>query len=130
MIHEANTPIRAERRTLLDQMGIGIAGLCALHCVATIVLVSGLGLGGHFLLAPGIHRVGLALALIIAAAAIGWGVWRHRRAAPIVVALAGLGFMAGALLVPHGNVEFVLTIVGVSLVSLAHLINMRARSAQ
>ena len=129
-MQDSKTSIRPERRAFLDQIGIGVAGLCALHCVATVVFVSGLGIGGHFLLAPEIHRYGLVLALIVAAVAIGWGALKHRRAAPFVVAMMGLTFMGGALAVPHGNEEFILTIIGVSLVSLGHLINLRATLSQ
>lgn len=97
-----------------------------MHCIATLVVVSTLGLGGHFLLEENIHRIGLALALVVAAVAIGWGLWRHRRALPFAVALAGLGFMASALIAPHGTNELLLTLVGVTLVSVAHLLNLRA----
>lgn len=118
----ANRPTIRRR---LDHFGIGLAGLCALHCVATVLLVSGLGIGGHFLLSPDIHRIGLVLALIVAAVAIGWGALKHRRAAPFVVAMMGLSFMGGALAVEHGTQEAVLTIIGVVLVSLGHLLNLR-----
>ncbi len=123
-MHEAPTSSPIRRR--LDHLGIGVAGLCALHCVATVLIVSGLGLGGHFLLSPEIHRIGLALALIIAAVAIGWGALKHRRRAPFVTAMMGLTFMGGALAVPHGSQEFMLTLIGVALVSLGHLLNLRA----
>jgi hypothetical protein len=113
-------------RRRLDQVGIGLAGLCALHCIATLVVVSALGVGGHFLLDENIHRVGLLLALLVAAIAIGWGALRHRRVVPFGVAAAGLGFMTWALVVPHGMNEFSLTLVGVGLVSVAHLLNLRA----
>ncbi len=116
---------RPNTRRKLDQFGIGLAGMCALHCMATVLFVSGLGIGGHYLLAPEIHRFGLALALIVAAVAIGWGAIRHRRAAPFVVAMMGLSFMGGALAVEHGSQEAVLTIIGVALVSLGHLLNLR-----
>lgn len=116
-------PRRLRRR--FDQLGIGLAGLCALHCAASILIVSGLGIGGHFLLAPEIHEVGLVLAVIAAGVAIGWGVWRHRRAAPAFIAVAGLSFMAGALAVGHGSDEAWLTIIGVTLVSLGHVMNLR-----
>ena len=111
---------------LLDKLGIGLAGLCALHCVATVVLVSILGVGGHFLFDAGIHRVGLALALAIAAVAMGWGALRHDQTTPIVMASAGLAFMSVALLVPHGDDEIALTLIGVALVSVGHFLNMRA----
>jgi hypothetical protein len=113
----------------LDHFGLGIAGLCALHCIATLLLVSALGLGGHFLLAPEIHRFGFALAMIVAAVAIGRGALVHRRALPFVIAMMGLTFMGGALAMPHGNGEFVLTLIGVALVSCGHLLNLHAAHA-
>lgn len=127
MAHDAlPSANRAALRRMLDHLGIGLAGLCALHCLATLVVISALGFGGHFLFDDNIHRVGLALALAVAAVAIGWGVMRHRRMLPFLVALAGLGLMAAALLIPHGTNEFLLTLVGVALVSAAHLLNLRA----
>ncbi len=113
----------ASRR--LDRFGIVLSGLCAVHCVASIVVVSALGIGGQWLLSPAIHRFGLVLALIIAGVAIGWGALRHRRAAPFVIAMTGLSFMGGALVAPHGVEEAVLTIIGVTLVSLGHILNLR-----
>lgn len=120
------SPSRTALRRRLDHLGIGLAGLCALHCLATLVVISALGLGGHFLLDENIHRVGLLLALGVAGVAIGWGLLRHRRMLPFGVAMAGLALMAAALLVPHGANEFLLTLVGVALVSVGHLLNLRA----
>lgn len=112
-------------RGRLDRAGIVLSGLCVVHCLASILLVSALGIGGEFLLAPVFHRVGLAIALVIAAVAIGWGALTHRRAAPFVVAMMGLTFMGGALAMPHGSGEIVLTVIGVALVTLGHLLNLR-----
>lgn len=121
MLQRAISPIR--RR--LDRLGIGLSALCAIHCLASIVIVSGLGLGGEFFLAPEIHRVGLVIATLVAAVAIGWGALRHRMAAPFVIAMTGLTFMGGALAAPHGYKEAILTIIGVALVSLGHILNLR-----
>ena len=112
-------------RARLDRAGVVLSGLCVLHCVVSIVVVSALGIGGEFLFAPAIHRIGLAVALVIAAVAIGWGALTHRRAAPFVTAMMGLTFMGGALAMPHGAGEVVLTVIGVSLVSLGHFLNLR-----
>ncbi|MCB5425408.1 MerC domain-containing protein [Altererythrobacter sp. CC-YST694] len=112
-------------RSRLDRAGMLLSGLCALHCVSGIFLVAVLGMGGGILLDPVIHRVGLAVAALIAAVAIGIGALRHRRALPFVVAMTGLSFMGGALAVPHGMEEAVLTIIGVSLVAVAHFLNLR-----
>ena len=121
MLERAISPIR--RR--MDRAGIVLSGLCALHCLLSIVIVSGLGIGGQFFLHPDIHRIGLVLAVLIAAVAIGWGALRHRQAAPFVIAMTGLTFMGGALAVEHGPKEAILTIIGVALVSLGHILNLR-----
>jgi MerC mercury resistance protein len=113
-------------RRRLDHLGIGLAGLCAVHCLLTLVVISALGLGGHFLLDENIHRIGLVLALGVASFAIGWGTLRHGRWLPFVLAVAGLALMGAALLVPHGTDEFVLTLLGVGIVSAAHWMNLRA----
>jgi len=127
MPHNALPPAsRTSLRRRLDHLGIGLAGLCALHCLVTLVVISALGLGGHFLLEENIHRIGLVLAVGVAAVAIGWGLLRHRRMLPFVVAMTGLMLMAAALIVPHGADELLLTLVGVGLVSLGHLFNLRA----
>lgn len=120
---------RTAFRRRLDQVGIGLAGLCAVHCLATLAVISTLGLGGHlFLFDENIHRIGLALAVALAGMAIGWGLLRHGRVLPSGIAVGGLALMAIALLVPHGVDEFLLTLAGVGLVSAGHLLNLRAVS--
>jgi hypothetical protein len=112
-------------RNRFDRLGMVLSGLCVVHCVAGLVIVAGFGLGGSFLLDPIIHRVGLLLAVLVAGVAIGLGALRHRRRAPFVVAMTGLSFMGGALAVGHGFEEAVLTVIGVSLVAIGHLLNLR-----
>ena len=112
-------------RGRLDRAGVLLSCLCAVHCVLGLVIVAGLGLGGGLLLDPAIHRVGLLVATVIAGVAIGVGALRHRRAAPFVVAMTGLTFMGGGLAVEHGVEEAMLTIIGVTLVALGHLLNIR-----
>lgn len=117
-------------RGRLDRAGVMLSCLCAVHCVLGLVIVAGLGLGGGLLLDPIIHRVGLVMATIIAGVAIGVGALRHRRAAPFVVAMTGLTFMGGGLAVEHGVDEAVLTVIGVSLVALGHMLNVRGTRAR
>ncbi len=113
-------------RERLDRAGVVLSGLCALHCIASLAILSGLGIGGGIFLAPVVHEVGLVIACIIAGVAIGWGALKHRRAAPFVIAMMGLTFMGGALAAPHGIEEAVLTIIGVALVTAGHVLNLRS----
>lgn len=112
-------------RDRLDRAGIVLSGLCAFHCVAGIVLVSALGLGGPALLAPEIHEVGLALAIAIGAITLGLGLLRHGQVAPIVIGTGGILLMTAGLFSPHGSQEAALTICGVALVAAAHIRNLR-----
>ncbi|MEY2942592.1 MAG: hypothetical protein RLY97_606 [Pseudomonadota bacterium] len=109
----------------LDRMGVVLSGLCAVHCLAGLCLVMLLGLGGGVLLNPAIHEIGLALALVIGAVTLGFGALRHRRFGILLVGVLGLSLMGAALIVVHGPLEAVLTIIGVALLASAHLRNLR-----
>ncbi|WP_239806797.1 MerC domain-containing protein [Croceicoccus hydrothermalis] len=109
----------------LDRFGIGLSGLCAVHCVASILLVGAVGIGGHALLSPDIHKFGLVVALIIGGATIGLAALRSGRRGPLYLGGVGIVLMAGAIAGPHGPIEAFLTIAGVALVAAAHVWNMR-----
>lgn len=111
-------------RERFDRAGVLLSGLCAVHCLLSIVLVSVLGIGGQLLLSPVIHEVGLALAIVIALFTIGVGIRRHGRAGPLVLASCGVALMSLALMVHHGPGEAALTIAGVALLSLGHIRNL------
>ena len=121
VMHQAILSIRGR----LDQAGVFLSGLCAVHCLAGLVLVAGLGLGGGVLLAPEIHRVGLGLAVVVGSLTLVTGMIRHGDPVPLQIGAAGVGFMAAALFAGHGKAEAVLTIIGVVLLASAHLRNLR-----
>lgn len=112
-------------RDRLDRVGVLLSGLCALHCLAGLLLVAGLGLGGEYLLAPIIHRVGLALAIGVGAITLVLGVVRHGDPRPLQLGAAGLALMSVALVVGHGSAEALFTIAGVALLGWAHIRNLR-----
>ncbi len=112
-------------RTRLDRFGILISGICAIHCVLGLVLVSVLGLGGEALLAPAIHETGLALAIGVGIITLGIGAMRHGKPGPLLIGACGLALMTAGLAVPHGPLEALLTIAGVGLVAIAHIRNLR-----
>jgi len=111
-------------RDRFDRVGILLSGLCAVHCLATLLLVAVLGFGGGLLLDPAIHRVGLALAILVGGIALSLGVARHGRREPLLLGIVGLSLMALALLSGHGPAEAALTISGVALVAFAHWRNV------
>ena len=67
---------------------MGLSGLCLVHCVATAVLLGLLASAGGLLGSPIIHEVGLTLAMIIGAIALGRGVREHGFVLPALVGVA------------------------------------------
>ena len=118
-------PIPDAHLRRLDRAGVLISGLCLVHCLAGLLLVTLLGLGGGVLLAPEWHEWGLGLAIAVGALGLGLGALRHRRMVILAQGLTGLLLMGLALGVGHGAREAGLTIAGVLLVGLAHIRNLR-----
>lgn len=111
----------------VDRLAIGLSGLCAVHCLASAVLVALAASAGGLLLAPEVHEVGLSIAILFGALALGRGVLRHGFLMPISIGALGLGVMAGAVSLPHdGSGETLFTLLGVALLALGHDLNQRA----
>ena len=110
----------------LDRIAMGISGLCLVHCLGTAVLLGLISAAGQTLGAPWIHEVGLSLAMILGAIALGKGVVEHGFMMPSAVGGLGLGVMAGALTMPHDGTEAVSTVVGVMILALGHRLNVMA----
>jgi hypothetical protein len=114
---------RTFRFERLDRMAITLSGLCLVHCLATAVLLGLLSAAGGMLGAPIIHEVGLSLAMMLGALALGRGVYEHGFMMPSAVGGLGLGVMAGALTMPHDGGEALFTVLGVSVLALGHQLN-------
>lgn len=110
----------------LDSWAILLSGLCLVHCVSVTVFLALAASAGGLLFSPLIHEVGLVLAIIFGAIAIGRGVYQHGYLMPLSIGSLGLGTMAGALALPHGEMETLYTILGVALLALGHDLNRRA----
>ena len=72
---------------------------------------------------PLIHEVGLTLAMMLGAVALGRGVMEHGFMMPSAVGALGLGVMAGALTLPHDGSEALYTVIGVGILALGHELN-------
>jgi hypothetical protein len=110
----------------LDRIAMGISGLCLVHCIGTAILVGLLASASGFLGRPVIHEVGLTLAMMIGAFALGRGFLEHGFMLPAAVGAVGLGVMAGALTLPEGGHEPIYTVLGVMIVALGHRLNIIA----
>ena len=108
-----------------DRLAIGLSGLCLVHCLATAVLLGLLSAAGGLLGSPVIHEVGLTLAMILGAIALGRGIMEHGFMMPSAVGGLGLGVMGGALTMPHHGPEAAFTIIGVLILALGHDLNRR-----
>ena len=75
---------------------------------------------------PIVHEVGLTLAMVLGAVALGRGVLEHGFMMPSAVGALGLGVMAGALTLPHDGSEALYTMLGVGIVALGHRLNFMA----
>jgi hypothetical protein len=110
----------------LDRLAIGLSGLCLAHCLLTAVLLTAMSSIGGALLHPVIHEIGLGLAILLAALALGRGFFSHGYMMPVWVGSLGLGVMLGALSLGHGGDETIFSIIGVLIVALGHDLNRRA----
>jgi len=110
----------------LDRWAIGLSGLCLAHCLATAVFVAFLASAGGMFLHPLVHEIGLVIAILLGAVALGQGVVQHGYAMPAWIGSLGLGVMAGAMTFPHDGSETVYTILGVLILALGHDLNRRA----
>jgi hypothetical protein len=109
--------------TRLDRIAMGLSGLCLVHCVGTTVLLALLSAAGGVLGAPIVHEVGLSLAMVMGAIALGRGILEHGYSMPSAVGGLGLGVMAGALSLPHDGTEALYTVIGVGILALGHRLN-------
>ena len=116
-----------EKTGRLDRIAMGLSGLCAVHCVATAVLLGLVASAGGILGQPIVHEVGLTLAMILGSIALGRGVREHGFLLPCAVGLSGLGIMGYAMSLHETGLEPAFTILGVSVLALGHRLNIMAK---
>jgi len=115
------------RSPSFDQLAMGLSGLCAVHCLATSVLVALAASAGGLLVNPIVHEIGLVFAILLGAVSLGRGMIEHGYMMPVSIGALGLGVMAGAISLPHdGSGETFFTLIGIGLLALGHDLNRRA----
>jgi cation transport ATPase len=114
---------------LLDFAAIGLSGLCLVHCLGTSLLM-GMIAGGNLLNLWHSELLHGAL-LVIAAPLTLWTLVRsyrcHGNGLALLLGIFGLVLMALALVFyEHAQLETRLTVAGVLLLAVGHLLNLRA----
>ena len=124
-------PEAAEANSNVDRFAIALSGLCLLHCLFIPVIVvlapafSSVVLGTE----TTVHWLFLALAVPTSCWALLRGFRKRRRTGALVSGLVGLFVMfLGVSHMLHPALEVPLTVVGVSLVVIAHVLNLRVQA--
>ncbi|MFZ2996898.1 MerC domain-containing protein [Sphingobium sp.] len=110
----------------IDRIAMALSGLCVAHCFLTAVVLGLLASAGGVFDNPIFHEVGLVLAILLGAVALGHGAVVHGYMMPAAIGSLGLGVMAGAMTMDHGLQESVYTLIGVAILALGHDLNHRA----
>ncbi|MGB0523381.1 MAG: MerC domain-containing protein [Flammeovirgaceae bacterium] len=111
----------------LDNLGICISSLCALHCLITPFLLILLPFASlAFLEAEGFEIGMIALSFVLALASLVVSYFRnHRNTTPMMLAGVGFIFFALARLVHLEAAEILLSIIGGACIVIAHYRNRK-----
>lgn len=119
-----------DKNDRLDQVGMLISTLCAIHCVATPLLVFSVPMLAYSFHHPLFH-IGIA-ALVVPVGV--WAFWRgyrrHHRKDILALGVLGLSVVGLAAVLPHAWMHIIghtpLTILGSAVLILAHWLNRRS----
>ncbi|MCY3986945.1 MAG: MerC domain-containing protein [Candidatus Dadabacteria bacterium] len=111
---------------LTDYTSISLAGLCAVHCFLTpVVLILFPILGSTFMFKEIFHELMLFLVIPASLVAIFLGCRRHKDFNVIVLGVLGLGFLVSGAFVTRGYGEYIFTFIGAFIMISGHLRNFR-----
>lgn len=115
-------------RRQLDKIAVLLSGACVIHCLLIpVALIVTPAIGGHLLGAETTtHWFILGVAAPVSAVALGAGYKRHGHGVTVWLGLAGLLVMLLGVSHLFGRTfEAPVTLLGVAMVALAHLLNVR-----
>jgi len=111
----------------LDWVGFSASVLCAIHCaVLPFVLSLGPLAGLRFLTHPGIEPMVIIFSFVVASVSLGHGYRKHHsNKTPLVVVIFGFLLIGTGHFFHYEWLETSLTVMGASLIAVAHLINWK-----
>jgi hypothetical protein len=105
---------------------MGVAGLCAVHCMAAPWLVAALPWLGAAVASDPVETMFLCASLSVSGTTLVWSRWRvHSRWLAILVFAAGAGLLLGVRMGGAEEEPLGLIVSGASLLVLAHWLNSR-----
>ncbi|RIV85516.1 MerC domain-containing protein [Aurantiacibacter xanthus] len=113
-----------------DGVAISLSAVCVVHCLALPLIIALLPALSQWLHLPeAIHAWLLACAIPVSMLVLGKSAHRHRAArGTLLLGIAGLALMGGALMAPTETLETVITVSGAALLASAHVQNWRRRA--
>ena len=108
----------------VDQFGAGLSLACAVHCMATPLLLSLLPLVGlGFLADESVETLLLGASLVLAVGSLCWGFRIHHQRRTLLLLGAALLLIVYGRLSPEETVEIVGVVLGAGLLACGHLLN-------
>ena len=118
MLSNIRTPIINK-----DTLGIFCSLLCLIHCIVLPVALSALSI--NYLESDFFHALIIGPACYFAWTGFQKGYLQHGRKSVAICGFIGISLMVAGILIDNESLEKILTIIGVSIVSLSHFINHR-----
>ncbi len=109
------------RSATLDLVGASLSVLCALHCLATPILLG----AAPFLFTEGFEAVLAGILFSVAAVALGLGAARHRRFEALGLFALGVLLFVGAPGAEGSALEIATAVTVSALLVTAHVLNLR-----
>ena len=117
---------QAKLQRVTEYTSISLAGICAVHCfLMPVALILFPVVGSTFLSEEIFHEFILLLVIPASVVAIFLGCRRHKDFKVIMLGIVGLCFLLLGAFAATGYEDFVLTLIGASIMASGHLRNFR-----
>ena len=124
--HNVSDPVATDNHSCLwiDQIGAGLSLACAMHCLATPLLVAVLPLFGLSFIADEITEVVLlGFAVPLAVSSLCWGFRLHKSGRVFLLLGAAVMLIAAGRLFAEDRSEISLVVTGAVILAASHVLN-------